>query len=192
MAAVCYPALCFSAKYFGGPNTGGVVCGGAAHVAALAALDFVRFEIAGGGETYRYGRPFKMDRHTIVGVYVALREWMTMDHGARLARDARKVDRLLDELGAPPEGVELAPLCYTLDETLEPTPVNALAVRLPEHASGGVRELQRALERSSPPILTHVIDERLVVVMETVHDDDEALVARALRAALRRRAVTTT
>jgi L-seryl-tRNA(Ser) seleniumtransferase len=80
-----YPAMgadlvCYGAKYFGAPNSTGVLCGRKALVAAAALQDFIGFE---AGRYRTFGRPMKLDRQEIIAVVVALREWMTMDHQAR-------------------------------------------------------------------------------------------------------------
>jgi len=51
--------VCFSAKYFYGPNTGGFVVGRADLVAAIGAVDFTNFET---GRWAKFGRPFKLER----------------------------------------------------------------------------------------------------------------------------------
>jgi seryl-tRNA(Sec) selenium transferase len=79
----------FSAKYFGGPNTGGIICGRADLVDAVAKIDFTRFE---SGKYLPLGRAFKLDRQLVVGVTVALQEWLEMDHGFRLAQYEKLVE----------------------------------------------------------------------------------------------------
>jgi L-seryl-tRNA(Ser) seleniumtransferase len=116
---------CFSAKYFFGPNAGGFVCGHAALVADVAALDFVGYE---SGPWRTFGRAFKLDRSTVVATVAALEAWMVMDHEARWAAYARRAADLAALCGALP-GASVALGHFTLDERLVAGPVNAVVVR---------------------------------------------------------------
>ena len=72
--------VCFSAKYCYGPNTGGFVIGRSDLVDAVAVVDFTGFE---SGRWAIFGRPFKLDLHTVVGTVLAVEEWMEFEHQAR-------------------------------------------------------------------------------------------------------------
>lgn len=171
--------VCFSAKYFGGPNAGGFIAGRADLIDAVAALDFIRFE---AGEHFRYGRPFKLDRQTIVAVYVALREWCAADHRARLANYERKVELLRRRLEEIP-GLALTPMCFTMEETLVAEPVNCLRIRVDADHGTTATAAERALREGDPAVLAHVVDDALVVVVDSLADADDELVAERLEAA---------
>ena len=91
-----YPAMgadltVFSGKYFGAPNSTGILCGRQDLVSSAAAQDFMGYEHGG----YRVlGRPMKLDRHAIVGMVVALQEWLEMDHDARLRGYEQQVNTI--------------------------------------------------------------------------------------------------
>ena len=172
--------LCFSAKYFGGPNAGGFLCGRRDLVEAVAALDFIRFE---AGEQHRYGRPFKLDRQTVVAVYAALREWLDADHRARFAAYERKVELLRRRLEGNGSLV-LEPMCFTMEETLVPAPVNCLRIRVDPASGRTASEVDTALRAGDPSVYAHVVEEALVVVVETVPDEHEELLAERLEQAL--------
>lgn len=167
--------VCFSAKYYGGPNAAGFVCGTRALVEAVGTNDFTRFE---SGEHHRYGRPFKLDRQIIVATYVALREWLEGDHDERREAYERRVEVLRDHLAHNP-GLELAPMCFTMEETLAEAPVNCLVIRgrPPESVDAALRE-------GTPSILAHVVGDAIVVVVETVADEDVELLAERLAESL--------
>jgi L-seryl-tRNA(Ser) seleniumtransferase len=169
----------FSAKYFGGPNAGGFVCGRRELVAAVAAVDFIRFE---AGEHHRWGRPFKLDRQTIVAVYVALRDWFAAGAEARLADYARKVELLRARLAGRP-GLDLTPMCFTMEETLAPEPVNCLHIRIDAQSGTTAADVDRELQAGDPSVLAHVVDDALVVVVDSVSDEDDELLADRLAAA---------
>ena len=169
----------FSAKYFGGPNTGGIVCGRADLIAAIGQIDFTRFE---AGKYLQLGRAFKLDRQLIAGVTVALREWLDADHAERFARYARLVSRIaapLADLGC----VAAEPMCFTMDERLVPDgDVNCLAIRL----TGDGRPLDDVaaeLAAADPSILVHAMDGVLIADVELVSETEADQIGAALRAA---------
>jgi D-glucosaminate-6-phosphate ammonia-lyase len=97
--------VAFGAKYLGALNASGILCGRADLVAAVSLDGFIGFETTGWEKSW--GRPLKVDRQTIVAVVAALREWLEMDHPARLARYERRLQAIASELrGAP--GVSLS------------------------------------------------------------------------------------
>lgn len=168
--------ICVSSKYYGGPNAGGFVCGKRKWVDAVAALDFVRFE---SDEHHRFGRPFKLDRGTIVGVVEGLREWFETDHEARWDGYRRKAEALAERLTGLP-GIELTPMCFTMTETLEPQPVNCLHIAVEEAAT-----IERTLREGNPSIRVHALADALVVAFDTIPDAHEDLLGERLEAALR-------
>lgn len=170
----------FSAKYFGGPNTGGVVCGRADMVASVGLIDFTRFE---AGKYLQLGRAFKLDRQLIVGVTLALREWLDTDHAERFAGYARLVSQIAAPL-AGLNGITAKPMCFTMDERLLPDgEVNCLAIR---STDGGLPLDQVAvnLADADPAILVHVQDGVLIVDVECVSEAEAVQIGSALRDAL--------
>ena len=151
--------VCFSAKYFYGPNTGGFVVGRADLVDAVAAVDFTNFET---GRWAKYGRPFKLDLHTVVGTTLAVEEWFAADHEARWRSYAELVDRLEAAVANLP-GVRTERRFFTMVETLEDEPVNCLVVH-----SGRAAEAERALWEANPRIAVHRWDDTMIVAVDTL------------------------
>lgn len=172
--------VCFSAKYFRGPNSGGIVVGRADLIAAVSAVDFTRHE---SGPWLRFGRAFKLDRQVIVGTVVALREWLAMDHGERLASYTKRVDALVVGL-AGVGGVSLEPTCFTMRETYEPEPVNALYVRLSGDPARSASKVDGLLRDGDPSIRAIVEPDGFAIVVETLDDADIPVVIDRLRVAL--------
>ena len=85
----------FGAKYIGACNSTGILCGKKELVEAAYAHSFIGFET---GDLETVGRPLKLDRQEIVAVVVALKEWMSMDHDARIADHWRKADHIQSSL----------------------------------------------------------------------------------------------
>jgi len=167
--------VCFSAKYFYGPNTGGFVAGRADLVDAVAAVDFTNFET---GRWAKYGRPFKLDLHTVVGTTLAVEEWFETDHAARWRSYAEMVDQLQEAVADLP-GVRTERRFFTMVETLEDEPVNCLVLH-----SAHAGDAERALWDGNPRIAVHRRDETLIVAVDTLVPDQCDYVAVQLRAGL--------
>jgi D-glucosaminate-6-phosphate ammonia-lyase len=170
--------VCFSAKYFGGPNGGGFIAGRADLIDAVAGVDFTRFE---SGRYLVFGRPFKLDRQIAVGVVAALREWLTMDHAARFAEYARLVDIVRGRL-AGVLGIATVPMFLSMQETLHPAPepVNCLVVRIDPESGTTAPAVEAVLAAQDPAILVHLRDDTVVVDVEVMNEAEAQLVADRL------------
>jgi len=162
----------FSAKYFWGPNAGGFVYGTSELIDAVAKIDFTRFE---SGPHLIFGRAFKMDRSAVVGTVLALEDWFAMDHDARWLSYRTRGERLAAEIGA---GASLAQ--FTLDERLIPDPPNSLVVEV----GGRENELADALAAGNPSVVCVPMDGKLVFCLETVAEDDDALLLERITSVL--------
>jgi D-glucosaminate-6-phosphate ammonia-lyase len=162
--------VCFSAKYFWGPNAGGFVYGTRELIDAVAEIDFTRFE---SGQHLIFGRAFKLDRSAVVGTVLALEEWLRMDHEARWRSYRERAERLATELGG-------SAAQFTLDERLVPEPVNSFVV----DADGREQELADELAAGNPSIVCVPLDGKLVFCLETVDEADEPLLVERLRSVL--------
>jgi D-glucosaminate-6-phosphate ammonia-lyase len=170
--------VCFSAKYFGGPNAGGFICGRRDLVDAVAAVDFTQYE---SGRYRKFGRAFKMDRHMVVGVVVALQEWMAMDHDARWAGYLRKVETIkayVDGIA----GIRAEPGYFTMDERLLGEPVNCLILGF--DAGPTAENVAAVLASGVPSIRTVLMDGLVVIAVDTLLDGQELVVGKRLAAAL--------
>ncbi len=167
--------VCFSAKYFWGPNAGGFIAGRKELVQAVADLDFTHYE---GGPVRTFGRPLKLDRTTIVATLLALEEWLAMDHDERWRSYRRRVDALIDALSDLP-GIRTEAKQFTLDERLTDEAPNALVVTA--NGTEAAAELEHELAAGAPRILCSRIDERLVFAVETIEPEEDGVVARRIR-----------
>jgi len=165
-----------SAKYFGGPNAGGFLAGRADLIAAVRNVYFTRYE---SGDHLKYGRPLKMDRHTVVAVAVAFEAWQARDHDARLAAIVARAGLLCDGL-AGVSGIAVQPMCFTLDERLVPDPANCAVLSF----KGGLTSdgLAEALAGENPQILTIPEGDRLIVAVDEMTDDEARYVAGRIAA----------
>ena len=172
--------VCFSAKYLGGPNAGGFVSGRKAWVDAVYRAGFTGFE---RGEHRVFGRPWKLDRHTVVGVVAALQEWLEMDHEARHAGYERKVRAMARALAGVP-GIEPAPCRFPAEEPATAGPPNCLRVRIGPASGTSAGAVGEALWGLNPAVAVHVRDDALLVVVEALADGEEEVVAARIREAL--------
>jgi len=168
--------VCFSAKYFWGPNSGGFICGRRNLIDAVAGIDFTRYE---SGKYLTFGRPFKLDRHTIVATVAALEEWFAMDHDARWLSYKNKVAAMRAHL-ADLQGVVTAPRYFTMDERLIDEPVSCMTIEL-EGGPSQVERVSNELLAGDPSIATVVLDDKLVVAVDTLLDDQHLQIAARLR-----------
>jgi hypothetical protein len=152
--------VCFSAKYMGGPNAVGFVCGRTAWIEAVARAGFTSFEL---GEHRVFGRPWKLDRHTVVGVVAALQEWLGLE-------------------GIP--GIESTPCRFPAEGPAASGPINCVRVRIGPATGTSAREVGAALWGQNPAIALHLRDDALLAVVESLADGEEEAVAGRIRDAL--------
>jgi D-glucosaminate-6-phosphate ammonia-lyase len=165
----------FSAKYFGGPNAGGFVCGSRRLVQAFAGIDFTGFE---SGPHLVLGRPFKLDRQLVVAVTVALRDWLTQDHSSRFRRYERLVGEIAGHVAGMP-GVKAVPMSFTMAEELVAEPVNCLVIST--GSPGRAESIDRRLRAGSPAIYGHVRGDALIIDVEVISDEQAGVVGARLR-----------
>lgn len=162
----------FGAKYFGAPNSSGILCGRKDLVQAASLHGFIGFEVS----PYRaFGRSMKLDRQEIVAVVVALREWLTMDHDTRFETYARRVATLRRAL----EGVTSVKLAS------EGSPVTGLRVVLDEKAVGKTAaEVAAELQGGNPSIWVEQMGDTVTISVKTLVDGDEVVVSDSLKRVL--------
>ena len=163
--------VCFGAKYFGAPHSSGVLCGAADLVASASQQGFIGFE---RGRHRTIGRPLKLDRGEILAVAVALREWVTMDHEARIARIRERVEGAIRRL----EGVP------GITATSAPNgQFGTPSLRIEVNAGGrmSAEQLATALGRGTPSIVCGRDATSLRFYLGTIYEGDELVVADRVR-----------
>ena len=118
--------VCYSGKYFGGPQSTGFVCGKKDLVEAVVQNSFV-------GNGSWIGRGYKVDRQEIVALLVAVETWMKMDHEKeRLEPAVKRQKYIVDNLkGVPGIKCETQPYNYHvvgIVATLNKTPEETAAI----------------------------------------------------------------
>jgi len=163
--------VCFSAKYFWGPNAGGFVYGRKDLIETVAALDFTGFE---SGPHLVFGRAFKMDRATVVATTLALREMV--DDGPR--RPLGELPGTGREYGLRtpaarrryfPEGVFHARRAGGAE------PVNSLFVTPSPSSKLTPRDLEQRLAEGDPSVRAVAVGNGVSFCLETVFEDQDAM-----------------
>ena len=187
--------VCFSAKYFYGPNAGGFVVGREELMNAVSGLDFTRFESG----TYRsFGRPFKMGRYEVIAVMLALEEWLRTDHDARWRSYADRVRTI--HSGLPDlEHIRPEVAFFTMDERLdrpedaflgmsergETDPVNCLALHFSAQSPITADQVADRLSDGIPAIASIPMGDKLVLAVDAMTDAHAQVIAARLPKALR-------
>lgn len=167
--------VCFSAKYFHGPNAGGLLIGRENLLDAVRDVDFTRYE---SGRWLNFGRALKMDRATVVATVLALERWLTLDHAERWAGYRRRAQALVEQLGSL-SGVHARSAQFTLDERIVDEEPNSLVLRVADTPGLSAGRLERRLAQGDPSIACVGEGDELVFCLETVAEyEDEQLVAR--------------
>ncbi len=156
----------YGAKYFGAPNSSGILCGRKDLIEAAHLHSFACFETR---ELPGVGRPLKIDRQEVVGVVVALRRWLSMDHDARHQQAALRADNLRRQLGERPKAAISSDDSPTLTLTLDEKVLGQTSA-----------EIETALRDGNPSIWMEATPGQLHFHMHTVQDGDEELLAKRI------------
>ena len=88
--------VAYGAKYFGSVNSSGMLTGRKDLIFAARQNSFIGFESDGISS---FGRPMKIDRQEMVSIYVALNEWLSINHEKRIDSYRFRADSIANELG---------------------------------------------------------------------------------------------
>ena len=169
--------VCFGGKYFGAPSSTGFLCGRADLVHAASRQGFVASQ--SGDRPRSFGRSMKVDRQEIVGMVVALEEWLTIDHEDRILG-------LLDMARVIQQAVDDVPGVSTDVERLDSHAAAALTVELdPRELILSGDAIADELAAGSPSILVGHDDSSIRIALHTLHEGQPEVIAERLRAALR-------
>lgn len=168
--------VCYGVKYFGGPNSTGVLAGRKDLVAAAYLNSFMGFE---AWPHRAYGRPFKVDRQEVVGALAAIREWFALDHAARLRVENERAQRIVAALK------DLSHLSFSQgSDDVNPS---RLAISWDTAALAKTPpQVQAALREGNPSVWLYVRGGALMVATHCLRPGEEEIVARRLREELSR------
>ena len=173
--------VCFSAKYFYGPNAGGFVIGREDLMRSVAGLDFTGFE---SGVYRSFGRPFKMGRYEVVAVLLALENWLSEDHSLRWQSYAERV-RVIQAAIPPVDGMSTQAAFFTMDERLESDPVNCLTLDFSRDCKLSADMIAERLSEGVPHIASIPMGDQLVLVVDSMTTEHAHTIAARLPQTLR-------
>ncbi|HLH73735.1 MAG TPA: aminotransferase class V-fold PLP-dependent enzyme [Chloroflexota bacterium] len=167
--------VCYGAKYIDAPNSSGILCGRQELVAAAAKHGFIAYETDGGKAL---GRPFKLDRQEIIAVVVALQEWFSRDHEARLTGYDRMIKVIAERIRDVP-GITL------IERPGDHQPSTRLEVTVQPRPDGkNAAKIVQALRDGNPSIRLALNGDVIGISVATVTPGDERVIADRLREAL--------
>ena len=142
---------CIAAKYMGASQSTGLALGSEDMIRKISKQSFVGYE---GRRIRGIGRPHKVDRQEMVGVVVAVRQWMTMNHEDRLSSIERRSNRMIEILSGI-EGVSTT----LIDNMIGHQPFG-VQVRVDESVTGlTLQDVVDKLKQGDPPVWTRARDE---------------------------------
>ena len=164
--------ICFSAKYMGGPNSTGFLCGNKEAVRAAALNGFMAFETE---KNRNLGRGYKIDRQEVVAVVAVLREWLEMDHDARLADQDRRFQVVAESLAGLPH-IDITQGWYDRYCSME------MKITIDEQAlDRTAASVEQALREGDPCIWLWLEGSSLKLGVDTLLEGEEHILARRLR-----------
>ena len=86
---------CIAAKYMGAPHSTGIALGTKDVIDSISRHSFVGYE---SRRIRGIGRPHKIDRQEIIGVYTAVQRWMSMNHEERLSLEETKTLNIINDI----------------------------------------------------------------------------------------------
>ena len=162
----------FGAKYFGACNSTGILAGKKDLVEAAFLHSFIGFETS-AYETI--GRPLKLDRQEIVAVVVGLREWLELDHEARIAAHWVKAESII---GALSDVAKVKAAIHVEDNSLS----NGVMLTLDEKALGKTAAaVMEELKGGDPSIWTKGQQNQIRIAVAHLVDDEVEIVGARLR-----------
>ena len=138
----------YSGKFFGAGSMAGILTGTSAGIAAARKNSYLAFE---GPNPEAFGRHMKVGRSEIVAAYVALKQWLEMDHGERF----RRYRRLMEDMRARLEGFAFLSFSYEDGSvTADRKPPDSLRVRFDRSRSPKtLAEVVKELHEGEPCII---------------------------------------
>ena len=162
----------YGAKYIGSTHSSGILCGRKDLIESALLQSFIGYETS---PYYTLGRSMKIDRQEVIAVVVALREWFSMDHDARLAQYKTRSDALLADLKDIPNiTVEWSPDVRSLH--------TGVLITVDEAALGKTAaQIREDLRQGNPCIWTRGAQNKFRIAVTNFIDDDQQIVTERLK-----------
>jgi L-seryl-tRNA(Ser) seleniumtransferase len=136
---------------------------------------FIGYEVT---PNYPVGRPLKLDRQEIIAVAVSLREWINMDHEARIAEHWQRAEHIENALATIPH-------VTTTRVSEARTLGNGVRITLDEQKLGkSASRIIEALRDGTPGIRVGGGGNSIYVSVANLVDDDVEVISERLRTLL--------
>lgn len=169
--------VCFGAKYLGAQNSAGILCGRKELVHAAKLNSFIGYEAQ---RSRSAGRGYKLDRQEVIGVTVALREWLTMDHEERLQQQSERIATICNALADLPH--------IQTEQAWNPQREAWIQLRITVEGADDAKlnAICTELRNGDPSIWLRPTFEggQLAVMVNTLQEGETEVVARRLREVL--------
>ncbi|MAR37273.1 MAG: hypothetical protein CL715_02770 [Chloroflexi bacterium] len=86
---------CIAAKYMGAPHSTGLALGSEEIIDAISRHSFIGYE---SRRIRGIGRPHKIDRQEIIGVVVAVKRWLSLNHEERLSKAETQTSTIVNKI----------------------------------------------------------------------------------------------
>lgn len=170
--------VCFGAKYLGAQNSAGILAGSRDYIQIAKLQSFVGYEAQ---RSRGMGRGYKLDRQEVIGVTVALREWITMDHEERIQQQVDRIATITQRLADLPH--------ITTEQAWDPNrePWIQLQITVDGADDAKLDALCQTLRNGDPSIWLRptFAGGKLAVMVNTLQEGEAELVADRLREVLR-------
>ena len=139
---------CIAAKYMGAPHSTGIALGTKDVIDSISRHSFVGYE---SRRIRGIGRPHKIDRQEIIGVYTAVQRWMSMNHEERLSLEETKTLNIINQIQSI-DGIEVK----IIDNIIGHQPFG-LSLNIDSNKfKTNNHDFVETLKNSNPPIWTRV------------------------------------
>jgi len=169
--------VCFGAKYLGAQNSAGILCGRKDLLHAAKLNSFIGYEAQ---RSRSAGRGYKLDRQEVIGVTVALKEWLTMDHEERLQQQSDRIATIRKTLADLPH--------IQTEEAWNPEREAWIQLRITVEGADDAKlnAIAEELRSGEPSIWLRPTFEggQLAVMVNTLQEGETEIVARRLREVL--------
>jgi L-seryl-tRNA(Ser) seleniumtransferase len=171
--------VAYGTKYIGAPHSTGMIVGSGEWVRKASLQSFTSYEVR---RVRGIGRPQKLDRQEIIGVVAAVRDWVTMDHEARLAKHEARSEVIQRHVKGL-KGVR----SEVIRSTLGTTPHGVRIEIDPAVLGKSMDDVVEELKAGDPPIWTRHFGGVMTVAVVQLADGQDETVGRRLAEALRPR-----
>jgi L-seryl-tRNA(Ser) seleniumtransferase len=185
--------VAFSCKYFGGPNTAGILLGRKDLIDTVALQSFIGQEGGPGGKVYLEATPgrfhgsvfrgYKMDRSSIIGAVTSLEEHLNRDYEKIFENAHKKIKYLKKSLKGIPD---LEFTVYDIGSVAdEPGRISLHITKKDWTQESG--DIVKTLMEEDPPIWASANENHLVINITSfrglmlLKDKDEEIIAEKLK-----------